>query len=185
MKRMQRALLVGIIVAAVVLTVPAAAGASPPRIVTTYVNVSFPDSYFTQLCGFEVRFFNVGAFRSMLFVDTTGTIVQEIDTYPGDIAGWSSPASGRSIVFPNGAMLLTEYPNGTTVGSAVTVTGHGLSAKIPGIPADAGTAVFAGHVAFIDPDGVPIVAFDQLISSNGHSSDPAIFEAAVCAALSP
>jgi hypothetical protein len=38
---------------------------------------------------------------------------------------------------------------------------------------------------FIDPDGVPIVAFDQLLSINGHSSDPAVFEAAVCAALSP
>jgi hypothetical protein len=64
------------------------------------------------------------------------------------------------------------------------VTGYGLSAKVPGIPADAGIAVFAGHVAFIDPDGVPIVAFDELVSIRGHTSDPTVFEAAVCAALS-
>jgi hypothetical protein len=36
--------------------------------------------------------------------------------------------------------------------------------------------VFAGHVVFIDPDGVSIVAFDQLLSVNGHSSDPVVFE---------
>jgi hypothetical protein len=65
--------------------------------------------------------------------------MRAIDTYPGDNVGSSSPASGRSIVFPNGATLITEYPNGTALGSAVTVTGQGLSAKIPGIPADAGT----------------------------------------------
>jgi hypothetical protein len=35
-------------------------------------------------------------------------------------------------------MLVTEYPNGTALGSETTTTGHGLSAKIPGIPADAG-----------------------------------------------
>ena len=30
--------------------------------------------------------------------------------------------------------------------------------QVPGIPADAGKAVVAGHVVFVDPDGVPIVA---------------------------
>jgi hypothetical protein len=185
MKGVKRTLVGGLILTASLLAAPGAAGAGPPRIVTTHVDVSVVDSYFTQLCGFEVRFFNVGTFTSKLFVDEEGTIVREIDTFPGDNAGWSSPASGRSIVFPATAKLVTEYPNGTALGSAATVTGTGLSAKVPGIPADAGIAVFAGHVAFIDPDGVPIVAFDQLLSIRGHSSDPAVFEAAVCAALSP
>ena len=185
MNGVKRILIVGFTVAAVLLAVPGGAGAAPPRIVTTHVDVSVVDSYFTQLCGFEVRFFNVGTFKSKLFVDSMGTIVREIDTYPGDKAGWSAPASGRSIVFPVSTTLVTEYPNGTALGSAATVTGTGLSAKVPGIPADAGRAVFAGHVVFVDPDGVPIVAFDQLLSTTGHSSDPAVFEAAVCAALSP
>jgi hypothetical protein len=184
MKGSMRVLTVGLTVTAALLAVAGGASASPPHFERIDVNISVVDTYFTQRCGFEVRFFNIGTFNATIFVDATGTVVREVDTYPGDSAGWSSPASGRSIVFPNGAMLVTEYPNGTALGSQTTTTGHGLSAKIPGIPADAGTAVFAGHVAFIDPDGVPIVAFDQLLSINGHSSDPAAFEAAVCAALS-
>src|SRR5262245_60205437 len=170
MNAMKRLLIVGLAVTAAVLAVPGGAAAAQPRFENVDVNVSVVDTYFTQRCGFEVRFFNVGTFKATLFVDETGAILREIDTFPGDKVGWSSPASGRSIVFPNGAMLVTEYPNGIAPGSETTTAGHGLSGKVPGIPADAGTAVFAGHVAFIDPDGVPIVAFDQLLSINGHSS---------------
>jgi hypothetical protein len=176
---------VGLIFATAVLVVASGAGAAAPRIVTTSVDVSFSDSYFTDLCGFEVRFVNVGTLQSTLFVDRTGLIVREIDTTRGDKAGWSSPATGRSIVFPNSATLVTDYPDGPAPGGTVTVTGTGLSGKVPGIPADAGIAVFAGHVELINPDGVPIVAFDQLISINGHTSDPVAFESAVCAALAP
>jgi hypothetical protein len=178
-------LIVGLAVNAASLAVPVGADAVPPRIITTNVDVSVVDSYFTQLCGSEVRFFNVGTFNTKLFADGTGDIVQEIDTFADAKAGWSSPASGRSIVFPATATLVTEYPNGTELGAAAIVTGTGISAKVPGIPADAGRAVFAGRVVLIDPDGVPIVAFDQLLSIKGHGSDPATFEAAVCAALSP
>jgi hypothetical protein len=155
-----------------------------PRIQTINVNYSGVDTYFTQQCGFEVQFFNRGTFKAQLFVDKAGTIVREIDTFPGDTAGWASPASGRRIAWPNGAELTMEYPHGTAVGSAAKVTGHGLAAKIPGIPADAGTAEFAGHIVAIEDD-VPIVAFDQLVSINGQASDPGVFDGAVCAALSP
>ena len=62
MNGVKRILIVGFTVAAVLLAVPGGAGAAPPRIVTTHVDVSVVDSYFTQLCGFEVRFFNVGTF---------------------------------------------------------------------------------------------------------------------------
>jgi hypothetical protein len=184
MKQLMRTLTVGLFVTAVMLTAAPNAGAAAPRIVTTNVNVSFPDEHLTQLCGVEVQFFNVGTLNSKLFVDETGSITREIDTTEGDKVGWSSPTTGRSIVFPYGATLITEYPNGTAVGSAVTVTGSGLSLKLPGLSAEAGIAVFAGHVAFIDPDGVPIVAFDALLSIKGRSNDPALFDAAVCAALS-
>jgi hypothetical protein len=87
----------GLIVIAALLAASGVAGATPPRIVTTHVDVSVVDSYFTQLCGFEVRFFNVGTFNSKLFVDATGTIVREIDTYPSDQAGWLSPTSGAPL----------------------------------------------------------------------------------------
>ena len=185
MTRTKRILLVGLTVCAALAAVEGSAGAVAPRIFTTHVDASFPDSYFTQLCGIDVRFFNVGTFNSKLFVDRTGAIIQEIDTYPDDKAGWTSPDTGRVIVFPSPAALITAYPNGTAIGSPATVTGTGLSGKIPGIPADAGRAVFAGHVANTDSDGVPIVVFDQLLSINGHLSDQSAFEAAVCEALAP
>jgi hypothetical protein len=161
------------------------AGATAPRIATTSVNVSFPDGYYTGFCGFAVNFFNVGTFDTKLYSDQAGTIVREIDTSPHDRVGWSSPDTAKTVVFPNAAQLTTDYPQGIAVGSPATVTGSGLTAKIPGLPADAGIAVFAGHVAFVDTDGVPIVAFDQFISNRGHANDPAAFDAALCAALAP
>src|SRR6476620_390155 len=103
MRAINRIFAVGVIAAAAVLGAASGAGAVAPRIVTTSVDVSFSDSDFTNLCGFEVRFFNVGTLQSTLFFDRAGVIVREIDTTRGDKAGWSSPATGRSIVFPNSA----------------------------------------------------------------------------------
>jgi hypothetical protein len=184
MKYALRTLIVSLTATVVVCGMAGNVGAAPPRIVTTEVDFSFPDSYLTDLCGIEVEFFNVGTLNSKLFVDQSGTIVREVDTTQGDRFGWFSPETGRTVEFPNAAMLVTDYPNGTAVGSPATTTGSGLSGKVPGVPADAGSAVFAGHVAFLDPDGVPIVAFDQLVSIKGHTNAPEAFEAALCAALS-
>ena len=161
------------------------AAATAPRIVKTSVNVSFPDDYYTGVCHFAVDFFNVGTLEAKLYSDQTGMIVHEIDTSPHDTVGWSSPDTGKTFAFPNAAQLITDYPQGIAVGSPATITGSGITAKIPGLAADAGIAVFAGHVAFVDNDGVPIVAFDEFISSHGHANDPAAFDAALCAALAP
>src|SRR5689334_9154882 len=109
MTAISRRLAAGLIVAAAVPAVASGADAAASRIVTTSVDVSVSDSYFTDLCGFEVRFFNVGTLQSTLFLDSAGTIVREIDTTRGDEAGWSSPITGSSIVFPNSATLVTVY----------------------------------------------------------------------------
>ena len=167
-----------------VLALAPAAQAAAPRHVTVYANVSVTDDYFTDLCGFEVVFFNVGPFKATLFPGADGTVVREVDTYPNVKTGWFAPDSGSTVRFPVSATLITDYPNGTAPGAAVTVTIDGFAGKVPGIPADAGRVVFAGHVLFIDPSGAPIVAFDDLISLTGRSSAPATFEAALCAALS-
>ena len=84
-----RVLIVGLTVTVALLAVAGGAGAAPPHFESIDVNISVVDSYFTQRCGFEVRFFNIGTFNATLFVDATGTVVREIDTYPGDNAGWS------------------------------------------------------------------------------------------------
>jgi hypothetical protein len=151
--------------------------------VVTAVDVVVPDTYYTDLCGDPIDFFNVGTFTAKLYVDRSGAIVREVDTTQGDMAGWTNEATGATISFPGTAQLSTDYPEGITPGSPATVTGSGIAGKIPGLPADAGQAVFAGHVDFVDPDGVPIVVFDQLLSTTGDWNDPAAFDAAVCAVL--
>ena len=69
-----RTLIVSLTAAMVVCGVAGAAGAAPPRIVTIEVDFSFPDSFFTDLCGIEVEFFHVGTLNAKLFVDQSGTI---------------------------------------------------------------------------------------------------------------
>ena len=178
-----RTLMVGLVVAAAVLTMTTAASAAPPRIVTTEVNFSFPDSYLTQLCGVQVEFFHVGTLRSKLYFNREGAVTREIDTSQRDRFGWRSPTTGHSVQIPFATTMVTDYPTGAAVGSPATVTGSGLSLKVPGLPAEAGRAVFAGHVVAINADGVPIVAFDKLVSITGHSNDPDAVDAAICAAL--
>ena len=187
MRRMKyaRVLVVSLTVTVAVCCMAGAVSAAPPRIVTTDVNFSFPDEYLTEVCGVEVEFFNDSTLNSKLFFDRNGTIIREIDTTQGGRLGFFSPETGRSIEFPNAATLVADYPDGTAPGSPATVTGSGISLKVPGLPADAGIAVFAGHVAFLDPDGVPIVAFDQLVAIKGHSNDSDAIDAAICAALAP
>lgn len=161
------------------------ATAAAPRTVRSSVDFSFPDAPLSATCGFPVEFFNVGIFESKLFYDASGAIVREIDTYPSDKVGWRSPATGKAVAISNGAQLTTEYPKGATIGAPIITTGHGISIKLPGYSADAGTVVFAGSVAFVDADGVPIVAFTDILGMTGHSNDPSGYDAAICGALAP
>ena len=174
---------IGSLVVATIFALGGSASAAAPKVVVTSVDVTVQDAYFTDLCGAPIDFFNVGTFKAKLYMDRSGAIVREIDTTQGDVAGWTNEVIGATISFPATAALTTDYRKGITPGSPATVTGNGIAGKIPGLPADAGQAVFAGHVAFVDPEGVPIVVFDQLVSTTGHWNDPAAFEAAVCAAL--
>ena len=152
-----------------------------PRTQTATASYLGRDPYFSELCNVEVQFFNNATFKAQLFFNDAGLVVREIDTYKrGSKAGWST--ASRRIEWPDGAKVTMEYPNGAAVGSAAKVTGVGLTAKVPGIPADAGTSEWAGHVVTFQ-GRVPIVAFDRLVKVSGHSSIPQAFEAAVCAAL--
>lgn len=160
-----------------------AAGASTPDRVTTSIDFSVVDPYYSAVCGTPVLFFNQGTMSSTLFRDEAGAVTREIDTNRHDTVGWEAPATGGRIQFPNSATLITIYPDGTGPGSPAVVTGSGLNDKIPGVPAEAGLAVFSAHIDHLDADGVPIVAFDALLRTEGHADDPAAFDAATCAAL--
>ena len=166
------------------LTTPAAQ-AAPASHFSQPVDFSFPLDYYTGLCGFPVVQTLTGTLRTTLRYDASGRIVSEIDTQPGTTLTFSSPASGKSFSWPFASLLRTDYTNGAVVGSRATSYGSGLSIKAPGVSAEADRVVFDAVVAARTPEGIPIVAFTGVISVKGHTNDPDVVDAAICAALAP
>jgi hypothetical protein len=164
----------------------ASAQATPPSHFSEPVNFSFPLDYYTDLCGFPVIRTLDGTLNTTLRFDRSGNIVSEIDTQPGTTVTFSSPTSGKSLSWPYADLLRTDYTNGAALGSDATSYGSGLGIKVPGVPAaDSGRIVFDAVVVDSTPYGVPIVAFEGVISVQGHASDADAVDAAVCAALAP
>jgi hypothetical protein len=164
----------------------ASAQATPPSHFSEPVNFSFQLGYYTDLCGFPVFQTLDGTLNTTLLYDRSGNLVSEIDTQPGTTVAFSSPTSGKSFSWPFANLLRTDYTNGGALGSDATSYGSGLGIKVPGVPAaDSGRIVFDGIVVDITPDGVPIVAFEGVISVQGHEADGDAVDAAVCAALAP
>jgi len=162
------------------------AQASPPSHFSEPVNFRFPLDYYTDLCGFPVVQTLDGTLNTTLRYDGSGNIVSEIDTQPGTTVTFSSPTSGKSISWPFADVLRTDYTNGAALGSDATSYGSGLGIKVPGVPAaDSGRIVFDAVVIGATSYGVPIVAFEGVISVSGHESDADAVDAAICAALAP
>ena len=163
----------------------ASAQATPPSHFSEPVDFTFQLNYFTAVCGFPVFQSLVGTINTTLRYDRSGNIVSEVDTQPGATVTYSSPASGKSFSYPFASVLRTDYTNGAAVGSEATSYGNGLNFMVPGLPPEAGRAVFSGVVVATTPNGVPIVAFTGVISTSGHANDPDAVDAAICAALAP
>jgi hypothetical protein len=183
-----------VIAAGLALIAPAAAAATPfssaqatpPSHFSEPVNFSFPLDYYTDLCGFPVVQTLDGTLNTTLRYDRSGNILSEIDTQPGATVTFSSPASGKSFSWPFADLLRTDYTNGAALGGDATSYGSGLGIKVPGVPAaDSGRIVFDAVVVDSTGYGVPIVAFEGVISVQGHASDADAVDAAVCAALAP
>jgi hypothetical protein len=176
----------GVAAAMVAALTTASAQATPPAHFSEPVNFNFPLDYYTDLCGFPVVQTLAGTLNTTLLYDRSGNIVSEIDTQPGTTVTWSSPTSGKSFSWPFADLLRTDYTNGAALGSDATSYGSGLGMKVPGVPAaDSGRVVFDAVVVDSTPYGVPIVAFEGVISVSGHESDADAVDAAVCAALAP
>jgi hypothetical protein len=163
----------------------APAQATRPSHFSEPVNLTFPEDYLTDFCGFEVFRSFVGTLKSTLLYDGSGKVIREIDTQPGATLSFYSPETGKSFSFPFAAILRTDYTNGAALGSEAVSYGSGLSLKVPGISAHAGRAVFSSVVVDHTPYGVPIVAFTGIISWVGHENDPDEVDAAFCEALAP
>lgn len=164
----------------------ASAQATPPSHFSEPVNFSFQLEYYTDLCGFPVFRSLDGTLNTTLRYDSSGKIISEVDTQPGTTVTFSSPTSGKSISWPFAKVLRTDYTNGGALGSDATSYGSGLGIKVPGVPAaDSGRIVFDAVVVDTTPYGVPIVAFEGVISVQGHEADGDALDAAICAALAP
>lgn len=172
------------LVATTVALTSAPAQAAPPSHFSEPINLTYPEDYLTDLCGFPVFFSLVGTFETTLQYNRSGA-VSEIDTQPGTTLSFTAPTTGKSFSFPFASALHTDYPNGTKLGSEAIVSGSGLSLKVPGISAQAGTVVYSAVVVDKTSHGVPIVAFTGVISWVGHENDPDAVDAAFCSALSP
>jgi hypothetical protein len=125
----------------------------------------------------------VGNGERTLFLDGSGTIIREIDTFPGARVTFSG--NGKSFSFP-GAFFMTfktVYPEGATIGAPATVTVTGLLGHVKGIGADAGQDVLMGTVVDFAPEGFPIVDNLELVLSHGNRAPGEHVAAAVCAAL--
>jgi hypothetical protein len=176
----------GLALVAMAALTTASARATPPSHFSEPVNFSFPLDYFTDLCGFPVVQTLDGTLNTTLRYDRSGNIISEVDTQPGATVTFSSSTSGKSISWPFADLLRTDYTDGGALGSDATSYGSGLGIKVPGVPAaDSGRIVFDAVVIGATSYGVPIVAFEGVISVSGHESDADAVDAAICAALAP
>jgi hypothetical protein len=161
----------------------AVAQATPPQHFADPIDLTYQDDFLTDFCGFPVNFTLAGVLKTTLFYDNAGNIVHEVDTQPGTTETFSSPASGKSFSWRFSGALHTDYTDGAALGSAAIASGTGLSIKAPGVSAAAGRVVFDAIVVDYTPSGIPITAFNGVISATG--SDPQGIDEAICAALAP
>ena len=168
-------------------TAASVAGAAAPTRVAYPVNVTTPIPELGAVCGFDVTLTITGTFKGIVFTDQrTGAIVREIDTQPATRFVWSSPTTGKSFSTPWATVYFYEYRAGTDPGAPVVVSASGLDFRTKGFSASAGRVVFGDAImVFVTPDGVPIVDFGSPTARTGHTVDPELNDAAICAALAP
>ena len=177
----------GVVLAlAVVALVTTATASSAQRVVQIKgvdAGFSFQNEFFSEACGFEVTGTVSGTANITLFLDGSGSIVRETDTFPAARVTFSG--NGNSFSFP-GAFFMTfrtVYPEGATIGAPATVTVTGLLGHVKGIGADAGQDVLTGTVVDFSPEGIPIVDNLELVLSHGNRESGDAVAEAVCTVL--
>jgi hypothetical protein len=162
---------------------PAAHAAAPVRVAYP-VDVSYPVPELSAVCGFDVTFSMTGTFAGVIFHDSAGEIVRELDTQPGTMITWSSPTTGRSFTYPFSTVFHVTYPEGVEPGDRVIASVTGLGDKVPGISASAGNTLLTGGTVLFVEAGVPYANYGEPTSFRGRSNEPDAVDAAICASLS-
>jgi hypothetical protein len=131
-------------------------------------NFSIRDDALTAACGFDVFDVGAGNVDTTLFYDQSGTLIREIDTAPSFTFSFAAPSTGKSIGSRAPAVLTTDYASGGAVGTAAVASLTGLQLMLaPGV-IFTGNQVFDAVVVDHSPEGIPIIAFTNLISQSGN-----------------
>ena len=143
-------------------------------------------------CGFEVFAHLSGTSDVRLYLDSSGSVVHEVDTLPSFRLTFFAPSTGKSVEVTVHSVVSTDYlPDGTALN---TITG---ALEIITVPGQAPLQIKAGRLVTIDAvtgynpvviDGrlvnIPITGNTiALLSFSGVSVGTRA--SAVCAALSP
>jgi len=143
------------------------------------IAVSGVDDFLTGVCGYEVTFTLTGTASATLVYNDAGLIIREVDTAPAARITFSG--NGNSFSYPSSSQILvTSYPEGATIGAPAQLIFTGFFGKPGSIP-NAGPDMLLGHVYAFTTEGVPLVAFDELLAS--HGPRPTDFAGDICAAL--
>jgi hypothetical protein len=160
-------------------------GSAKPPVQIKGVDISFPfdDPDLSQACGFEVTGEISGRANVTLFLDASGSIVREIDSFPSTRVTFSG--NGKSFSFPGAfaSKFQTFYPEGASIGAPAIVKVTGLLGQVRGLGADAGQDIFTATVVDFAPEGFPLTEFGDLLVSHGNREAREAVAAAVCAEL--
>lgn len=163
---------------------PSAGAAGPVREEVVLNNVTFPDAYLSDACGFTVLDTVSGRLTGTLFAANGSAPAHEIDTLTGGQITYSSPDSGNAVTRPLNGTSHTVYPEGIAVGAkaVVTITGVNATSITGTAPPGAGQLVADATIVFIDDAGIPGTAFSpgDIVSMNGTYGATT---AEICAAL--
>jgi hypothetical protein len=160
----------------------ATAPAAPPRRFSFAIDDTFPSSFLSLVCGFDVFIHLEGTANAKLFFDRNGTLIREIDTQPNLRITFFAPSTGKSFTYPVAGAFIQDYSGGSAVGDPVIATLTGVLDGTGSTPPDAGRLVINAVVIDISPEGIPVVDFVSEISASGHFNEDVA--AARCATLS-
>lgn len=134
----------------------------------------------TNFCGYPVFSRFAGTLTSVVQYDADGLPESEVDSGVLQRTIFA-PSTGRSIKFPLTQLARLSYePDGSGIAD---VTGLFVNAHTAGgepLLFDAGREIWSVQIAFIRPDGVPIVDFLEVLSKTGGGQGDIT---AICSAL--